>query len=98
MMGMKEDGWGSWCMRALEVLGGDMDKAGQMGSAVHTEPTTSQQKRGSGGIALTLLEVEVIGRFCRPQPHGVYSVVLVSWHWRVVRHSKDNLQKDRIPL
>ena len=56
------------------------------------------QKRGGGGIALTLLEVEVIGRFCRPQPHGVYSVVLVSWHWRVIRHSKDNLQKDSIPL
>lgn len=87
-------------MRALEVVGDDMDKAGQMGSAVHTEPTMSQhsQKRGSGGIALTFLEVEVIGRFCRPQPHGIYSVVLVSWHWCVVRHSKDNLQKDRIPL
>lgn len=81
-----------------------MCKAGQMGSAVpgatHTGTTMSQpgQKRGSGGIALTLLEVEVIGCFCRPQPHGVYSVVLVSWHWCVVRHSKDNLQKDSIPL
>lgn len=71
-----------------------------MPGAMCTGTTMSQpgQKRGGGGIALTLLEVEVIGRFCRPQPHGVYSVVLVSWHWRVIRHSKDNLQKDSIPL
>lgn len=47
-----------------------MDKAGQTESAVpgatHTGTSMSQpgQKRGSGGIALTFLEVEVIGCFC----------------------------------
>lgn len=56
------------------------------------------QRRGSGGTALTLLEVEVVGCLGRPESHGVHSVVLVSRHWGVVRHGKDNLQKDSFPL
>lgn len=53
---------------------------------------------GQSETALTLLEVEVIGCFCRPQPHSVHSVVLVSWHRCVIWHSKDNLQKDSNPV
>lgn len=56
------------------------------------------RRDGQRGTSLTLLEVEVIGCFCRPQPHSVHSVVLVSWHWRVIWHSKDNLQKDSNPF
>lgn len=79
-----------------------MDKAGQtvrcqVLSALG-QPCPSLARREAGEVTLTLLEVEVIGCFCRPQPHGVYSVVLISWHWRVIRHRKDNLQKNSIPL
>lgn len=55
------------------------------------------QRRGAGGTALTLLEVEVIGRLGRPESHGVHSVVLVSRHWGVVRHGKDNLKRTVFP-
>lgn len=80
-----------------------MHEGSGSGLEVHDPWTCAQsfggsQERWTKQTALTLLEVEVIGCFCRPQPHSVHSVVLVSWHWRVIWHSKDNLQKDSDPF
>lgn len=68
--------------------------------AMHKGTAVSQpgQRRGSGGTALTLLEVEVVWSLGRPESHGVHSVVLVSRHWGVVRHGKDNLKRTVSPL
>lgn len=55
------------------------------------------QRRGSAGTSLTLLEVEVVWCLGRPESHGVHSVVLVSRHWSVVRHGKDNLKRTIFP-
>lgn len=66
---------------------------------MHKGTTVSQpgQRRGSEGTALTLLEVEVVWCLGRPESHGVHSVVLVSRHWGVVRHGKDNLERTIFP-
>lgn len=40
---------------------------------------------------LTVLEVEVIGGFCRPQAHGIHDVVAVARHGCVVRHGQHHL-------
>lgn len=42
--------------------------------------------------ALTVSQVKVVGGTCRPQPHGVYSVVHVAGDGCVVRHRQNNLQ------
>jgi len=42
----------------------------------------------------TVLQVEVVGRPGRPQPHGVHRVVHVPWDGRVIGHGQDHLQAE----
>ncbi len=40
---------------------------------------------------LTVGQIKAVGRFGRPQPHGIDSGVLVAWNGVVVGHSHDHL-------
>lgn len=67
----------------------------QTGQKLHRAGLGEATRKRARGEEHTVMELKVVGRLGRPQPHGVDGVVPVTRHWGVVGHGQHHLAKER---